>query len=290
MDAGVVVSPDQISIGVLVNAVPRDAVDEAVAVCGVRERRSDGKLPAHVVTYLTLGLCLFAEDDYEGVAAKVTGSLGAADLPGAPPFVPRHRVALPDDGAGTRPLAILVLSHYADTVELGRRLWEARADAVLPRDAYSDVDALVSLVLAPWLAETDSTYRDSTADRARLAVLGLAPDVRANELARIATDPHDRAVRRLLDHTDTPRMQDRPREYRSFADALRPRLAALGLRRPGWQTNGRAGASLDTVKLVLDRLTGAAHHRHRTGDPDLPTSARHLSGLANDHRTPPPRR
>jgi hypothetical protein len=70
-----VVSPDQVSIGVLVDAVPRDAVDEAVAVCGARERRSDGKLPAHVITYLTLGLCLFPDDDYEEVAAKVTGSL-----------------------------------------------------------------------------------------------------------------------------------------------------------------------------------------------------------------------
>ena len=73
--AAVVVRPDQVTLGVLVDAVPRDAVDEAVAVCGVRERRSDGKLPAHVITYLTLGLCLFAEDDYEEVAAKVTGSL-----------------------------------------------------------------------------------------------------------------------------------------------------------------------------------------------------------------------
>ena len=42
---------------------------------GVREKRSDGKLPAHVAVYLTLGLCLFPEDDYEEVATKVTGSL-----------------------------------------------------------------------------------------------------------------------------------------------------------------------------------------------------------------------
>src|SRR5689334_5048259 len=75
MGEGVVVRPDQVSLGVLVNAVPRDAVDEAVAVCGVREKRSDGKLPAHVVTYLTLALCLFADDDYTEVATKVTGSL-----------------------------------------------------------------------------------------------------------------------------------------------------------------------------------------------------------------------
>ena len=43
----------------LVDSVPRDAVDDAITACGVRERRSDGKLPAHVITYLTLGLALF---------------------------------------------------------------------------------------------------------------------------------------------------------------------------------------------------------------------------------------
>jgi hypothetical protein len=75
MGEGVAVRPDQVSLGVLVSEVPRDAVDEAVAVCGVREKRSDAKLPAHVITYLTLGLCLFGEDDYEEVATKVTGSL-----------------------------------------------------------------------------------------------------------------------------------------------------------------------------------------------------------------------
>ena len=69
------VRPDQVSLGVLVNAVPRDAVDEAVAVCGVGAKRSDGKLPAHVITYLTLALCLFPDDDYTEVATKVTGSL-----------------------------------------------------------------------------------------------------------------------------------------------------------------------------------------------------------------------
>jgi hypothetical protein len=75
VDEGVVVRPEPVSLGVLVSAVPRDAVDEAVAVCGVREKRSDGKLPAHVITYLTLALCLFPDDDYREVATKVTGSL-----------------------------------------------------------------------------------------------------------------------------------------------------------------------------------------------------------------------
>ncbi|MGB3437260.1 MAG: IS4 family transposase [Actinophytocola sp.] len=69
------VRTDQVTLGVLVNAVPRDAVDDAIMACGVREKRSDGKLPAHVVTYLTLGLCLFPDDDYEEVATRVTGSL-----------------------------------------------------------------------------------------------------------------------------------------------------------------------------------------------------------------------
>ncbi len=71
MSVDVPVGPDQVSVGVLIDAVPRDAVDEAVAVCGVRERRSDGKLPAHVSAYLTLSLSLFPDDDYEEVAAKL---------------------------------------------------------------------------------------------------------------------------------------------------------------------------------------------------------------------------
>ncbi len=70
-----VVRPDQVSLGVLVTAVPRDAVDGAVVACGVADRRAGGKLPAHVVAYLTMGLCLFTEDDYEEVATKVTGAL-----------------------------------------------------------------------------------------------------------------------------------------------------------------------------------------------------------------------
>lgn len=69
------VSSDQVSLGVLVSTVSRDAIDAAVAACGVVDRRSGGKLPAHVAAYLTMGLCLFGEDDYEEVATKVTGSL-----------------------------------------------------------------------------------------------------------------------------------------------------------------------------------------------------------------------
>jgi len=66
---------DQVSVGVLVEAVPRDRVDEAIETCGVRELRRGGKLPAHVAVYLTMGLCLFPDDPQDEVAAKVTGSL-----------------------------------------------------------------------------------------------------------------------------------------------------------------------------------------------------------------------
>lgn len=69
------VRPDRVSLGVLVSAVPRDAIDAAVAACGAGDKRSGGKLPAHVTAYLTMRLCLFADDDYEEVATKVTGSL-----------------------------------------------------------------------------------------------------------------------------------------------------------------------------------------------------------------------
>ena len=75
MSSGVVVRPDQVSLGVLVAAVPRDVIDAAVAACGAADKRAGGKLPAHVVTYLTMAMCLFPDDDYEEVAAKVTGSL-----------------------------------------------------------------------------------------------------------------------------------------------------------------------------------------------------------------------
>lgn len=56
-------------------AVPWFKVADAVAACGVKDKRGDGTLPAHVVAYLAMGLCLFADDPYEEVATKVTGSL-----------------------------------------------------------------------------------------------------------------------------------------------------------------------------------------------------------------------
>ena len=46
MASVVTVTPDQVSIGVLVSSIPRDVIDVAVAARGVGPKRSDGKLPA----------------------------------------------------------------------------------------------------------------------------------------------------------------------------------------------------------------------------------------------------
>ncbi len=68
---------DWVSLGVLASSVPRDAVDEAVAAMGKQARRRDGKLPPHVVVYLVMALALFADDDYEEAAARLTGTLAS---------------------------------------------------------------------------------------------------------------------------------------------------------------------------------------------------------------------
>lgn len=68
---------DQVSLGVLTASVPRDAVDDAVAVAGKQAKRSAGKLPPHVMVYFVMAMALFAKDDYEEVAARLTDSLTA---------------------------------------------------------------------------------------------------------------------------------------------------------------------------------------------------------------------
>src|SRR5438045_8963634 len=75
MASDVTVTPDQVSLGVLVSSVPREVIDVAVAAHDAGAKRSGGTLPAHVVSYLTMALCLFGDDDYTEVATKVTGAL-----------------------------------------------------------------------------------------------------------------------------------------------------------------------------------------------------------------------
>jgi hypothetical protein len=68
---------DWISLGVLASSVPRDAVDAAVTAAGRAAKRSDGKLPPHVMVYFAMALALFAEEDYEEVAARLTETLAS---------------------------------------------------------------------------------------------------------------------------------------------------------------------------------------------------------------------
>lgn len=64
-----------ISLGVLAGSVPRDAVDEAVLACGKQAKRSDGKLPPHVMVYFVMALALFADEDYEEVLTRLVEPL-----------------------------------------------------------------------------------------------------------------------------------------------------------------------------------------------------------------------
>jgi len=68
---------DQVSLGVLASSVPRDVIDDAVAAAGRQAKRSGGKLPPHVMVYFAMAMALFADDDYEEVAARLAGTLGS---------------------------------------------------------------------------------------------------------------------------------------------------------------------------------------------------------------------
>ncbi len=65
---------DRISIGVLARVVPRDLVDEVLLETKRREQRTR-LLPARVVVYFTMVMCLFFDDDYEEVMRKLVGTL-----------------------------------------------------------------------------------------------------------------------------------------------------------------------------------------------------------------------
>jgi len=64
---------DWVSLGILASSVPRDVIDDTVEAAGRQAKRSDGKLPPHVRFYFAMAMALFAEDDYEKVAARLAG-------------------------------------------------------------------------------------------------------------------------------------------------------------------------------------------------------------------------
>jgi hypothetical protein len=65
---------DGIRIGVLTRLFHRDLVDEVLAETGRREKRSR-LLPARVVVYYVLAMCLFFSDGYEEVMRKLVNGL-----------------------------------------------------------------------------------------------------------------------------------------------------------------------------------------------------------------------
>jgi hypothetical protein len=66
---------DHVSIGLLAAVVPRDVVDDAVEEFGRGAKRSDSKLPAHVMVYFAMALALFSDEDYEEVLVRLTETL-----------------------------------------------------------------------------------------------------------------------------------------------------------------------------------------------------------------------
>jgi hypothetical protein len=70
---------DWISLGVLASWVPADAVDDAIEATEKGAQRRGGKLPPRVVAYLVMALALFADEDYEEVAARLAGALADWD-------------------------------------------------------------------------------------------------------------------------------------------------------------------------------------------------------------------
>ena len=73
---------DHVAVGVLTSTVPRAVVDAAIAAHDRRELRCR-KLPAHVMADFAMAMCLFPDDDYEGVATKLIGALAFTGGPDA---------------------------------------------------------------------------------------------------------------------------------------------------------------------------------------------------------------
>ena len=90
---------DWISLGVLTSWVPRDAVDDAIAVTGKGAKRAGGKLPAHAVVYFAMVLALFANEDHEEVIVRLTETLRDWDA-GMTRGVRRRPAGSPRPGSG----------------------------------------------------------------------------------------------------------------------------------------------------------------------------------------------
>jgi hypothetical protein len=94
---------DHVSIGLLAAVVPRDVIDDAVEGFGKGAKRSDSKLPAHVMVYFAMALALFADEDYAEVLTRLTETLGdwgcwdaGWETPGSPGITQARKRLGPD--------------------------------------------------------------------------------------------------------------------------------------------------------------------------------------------------
>jgi len=65
---------DRVAIGVLTSMFPLVLIDEVIQRAGRAEQRHR-LLPARVVVYFTLAMCLWADEGYEEVARLLVGGL-----------------------------------------------------------------------------------------------------------------------------------------------------------------------------------------------------------------------
>ena len=93
---------DWVSLGVLAAFVPRDAVDDAVAAAGKQARRSDGKLPLHVMVYFVMALALPAMSGSSSMRSP-TGTVTGRGRGGRDRPVPRDGRVLPGRGRRAGP-------------------------------------------------------------------------------------------------------------------------------------------------------------------------------------------
>ena len=100
---------DWISLGVLASAVPRDAVDDAIAETGKGALRAGGKLPPHVMVYFVMALALFAAAGtaywkaYRGLQRALFASLFFAGFPALVAlagYLPMSKLGQGDDVPG----------------------------------------------------------------------------------------------------------------------------------------------------------------------------------------------
>ena len=221
---------------------------------GRQARRSDGKLPPHVMVYFAMALALFADDDYEEVAGPGGGVAGPVGLLGSGVVGRRRRVGSPRPGSGWA---------SSRCKEVFERVAGPVADE-LTRGAWLGPWRLVAIDGFEWdVPDTAGERRRSSATPAPAAhAVGvpegaggdpgrvrLARGGRPRRSAGIATAGEQSLARELYPRLEPGRLLTR-----------RPQL--LRLRRLVRRRRHRRGACCGGSKASID-AAGGAHARRR---------------------------